>query len=202
MIDQPSGTRPRVVLIGPPGAGKSTVARILGHRLDLPVRDTDTDVESLAGRSISDIFVEDGEAHFRTLERVAVATALAEHPGVLALGGGAVLDPLTEQLLLRYGSDGGVVVFLDVSLAHAAPRVGFNTARPLLLGNPRAQWQALMDARRPVYQRVATVRVLTDDARPNQVAAQIVEALDPASDPTPDPASDPTPDPTQGAAGA
>ncbi|MCU1431897.1 MAG: Shikimate kinase [Actinotalea sp.] len=186
---------PRVVLVGPPGSGKSTVSRSLAHRLGMTARDTDADVEALTGRSISDIFVEDGEARFRELERAAVAAALAEHEGVLALGGGAVMDPLTEQALLDYAEVGGVVVFLDVSLAQAAPRVGFNTARPLLLGNPRAQWQALMEARRPVYSRVATLHVQTDHLRPTQVAAQIAETLAgaerPIGAPRPDrPASD------------
>jgi shikimate kinase len=164
---------PRVVLIGPPGSGKSTVAAALAERWQLAVRDTDTDVEKVAGKSIAEIFVEDGEPAFRALERDAVARALAEHDGVLALGGGAVLDPLTDAALTDYAAGGGVVVFLDVSLAHAAPRVGFNQSRPLLLGNPRAQWQALMDARRPVYERLALVGVVTDGRRPVDVAELI-----------------------------
>lgn len=171
---------PRVVLVGPPGSGKSTVGRSLAHLLGVEVRDTDSDVERVAGKSISDIFVVDGEPRFRELEREAVARALSEHDGVLALGGGAVLDPRTEQALTEYADRGGVVVFLDVSLAQAAPRVGFSTARPLLLGNPRAQWQSLMEARRPVYGRVATMHVVTDHLRPAEVAAQIVGALTPA----------------------
>jgi shikimate kinase/3-dehydroquinate synthase len=126
---------------------------------------------------VSDIFVESGEETFRELERAAVRRALAEHDGVLALGGGAVLDESTQQLLMDYATGGGVVVFLDVTLAHAAPRVGFNQSRPLLLGNPRAQWQALMEARRPVYERLATVRVLTDAQRPTDVAELIEKEL-------------------------
>jgi len=169
---------PRVVLIGPPGAGKSSVARALTERLGLTVRDTDADVEAHAGRPISDIFVTDGEPRFRELERSAVQDALTEHDGVLALGGGAVLDPATERALMDYRAAGGVVVFLDVSLTAAAPRVGLNTSRPLLLGNPRAQWRALMEARRPVYERLATTRILTDDLRPHQVADQIVTTLE------------------------
>ncbi|WP_258723181.1 shikimate kinase [Cellulomonas sp. NS3] len=171
---------PRVVLVGPPGAGKSTVAAALGTLWSLPVRDTDTDVEAGAGRSIREIFVDDGEAAFRTLEREAVARALDEHRGVLALGGGAVLDPGTQEALADYRAGGGSVVFLDVSLAHAAPRVGLNQARPLLLGNPRAQWLALMEARRPVYTAVSTLRVSTDGLRPRAVAELIDDHLDPA----------------------
>ncbi|MGN8245526.1 shikimate kinase [Cellulomonas soli] len=168
---------PRVVLVGPPGAGKSTVAAALADRWHLQVRDTDADVEAVAGKSIADLFVEDGEPHFRELERAAVARALDEHEGVLALGGGAVLDESTQEALGLYTAGGGVVVFLDVSLAHAAPRVGLNQARPLLLGNPRARWQALMEARRPVYERLATLRVSTDGLRPVDVAEQIEQGL-------------------------
>lgn len=170
--------RPVAVLIGPPGSGKSTVARSLAGRLGTTSRDTDEDVERAAGCSVADVFVTQGEGAFRVMERAAVATALAEHDGVLALGGGAVLDAETQALLAAYVEQGGTVVFLDVSLAHAAPRVGLNQARPLLLGNPRARWAELMTARRPVYQRLATVRVDTDGRRPVQVAAEIAGHLD------------------------
>jgi shikimate kinase len=169
---------PRVVLIGPPGAGKSSVSRALAARLGIAARDTDADVEAAAGRPISDIFVADGEPAFRELERAAVQTALAEHDGVLALGGGAVLDPATEEALVDYRAGGGHVVFLDVSLTAAAPRVGLNTSRPLLVGNPRAQWRALMAARRPTYERLANQRVLTDELRPGQVAEQIIASME------------------------
>jgi shikimate kinase len=170
-------TGPVVVLVGPPGAGKSTVGRALAAQLGVHLRDTDADIERSAGKPIREIFVDDGEPHFRTLERAAVARALADHDGVLALGGGAVMDPLTEADLAEYAARGGVVVFLDVSLAHAAPRVGFNQARPLLVGNPRAQWQALMERRRPVYQRVSTLAVSTDGRTAGQVARTIAASL-------------------------
>lgn len=165
------------MLVGPPGSGKSTVGAALAERWGVAVRDTDADVEASAGKPITEIFVDDGEPAFRALEREAVAAAVAEHTGVLALGGGAVLDASTQEVLARYRAAGGAVVFLDVSLAHAAPRVGFNRSRPLLLGNPRAQWQALMDARRPVYEAVSTVRVLTDGLRPGAVAQAVETAL-------------------------
>ncbi|MCL3862841.1 shikimate kinase [Actinotalea sp. K2] len=195
MTGAPHG--PRAVLVGPPGSGKSTVARALAALWHVTSRDTDEDVEAVAGKSISEIFVVDGEPRFRELEREAVTTALATHDGVLALGGGAVLDPHTEQALHAYTDAGGMVVFLDVSLAQAAPRVGFNTSRPLLLGNPRAQWQALMDARRPVYDRVSTLHVVTDGVRPGQVAAKIAEH---ARAQQPDAEQVPPPDPTSSAA--
>lgn len=141
------------------------------------LRDTDDDVQVVAGKKVAEIFVEDGEPHFRELEREAVARALTEHDGVLALGGGAVMDPRTEAALLDYRGQGGVVVFLDVTLAAAVPRVGLNQSRPLLLGSPRKQWLELMNTRRPVYERVADHTVLTDDRAPRDVAREIKEQL-------------------------
>jgi shikimate kinase len=163
---------PKVVLVGPMGAGKSTVGTLLAEAWDLEARDTDADVEALEGRSVSDIFVDSGEAHFRDLERKAVAEALATHSGVLSLGGGAVLDPATRELLT-----GHTVVFLRVGLAEAVKRVGLGSSRPLLLGNVRARIKALLDERTPVYESVATLTVDTDGKGPAEVAAEITGAL-------------------------
>lgn len=165
-------TGPRVVLIGPMGAGKSTVAALLGEAWGVPVRDTDADVEAAEGRSVSDIFVDSGEAHFRAVEAAAVAEALGAHDGVLALGGGAVLDPDTRALLA-----GHTVVFLRVGLGDAVKRVGLGTSRPLLLGNVRSRIKALLDERTPVYESVATLVVETDGRSAEDVAAEIIEAL-------------------------
>jgi shikimate kinase len=161
-----------IVLIGPMGAGKTTVGSLVAARLGTTVRDTDHDVEATTGRAISEIFVDDGEAAFRALERAAVAEALATHDGVLALGGGAVLDPGTRELLA--GHD---VVFLRVGLADAVKRVGLGVGRPLLLGNVRARIKTLLDERSPVYESVATLVVDTDGRSPEDVAEEIVAAL-------------------------
>jgi len=163
-------TGPRVVLVGPMGAGKTTVAGLLAEVWGVAVRDTDADVEAAEGRSVSDIFVDSGEARFRELEAAAVADALATHEGVLALGGGAVLDPATRELLT-----GQRVVFLRVGLSDAVKRVGLGSSRPLLLGNVRARVKALLDERTPIYESVATWVVDTDGRTPEDVTAEIVE---------------------------
>jgi shikimate kinase len=169
-----SASRPRAVLVGPPGAGKSTVGRLLADALGVGFRDTDADVEEATGSMVADLFVDHGEAYFRDQEREAVLRALVEHDGVLALGGGAVLDPRTRAALL-----GHHVVFLDVSLADAAARVGLNRDRPLLVGNVRGQLKALLDERRPLYEEVATVTVSTDGRDAAVVAAEVLSLLDP-----------------------
>ncbi|MFD8599865.1 shikimate kinase [Kitasatospora sp. NPDC059646] len=164
---------PVVVLVGPPGSGKSTVGRVLAERLGLPFRDTDEDIERTAGKPIPEIFVDEGEPHFRQLERAAVAAAATEFSGVLALGGGAVTADATRELLAPLP-----VVFLEVALADAVKRVGLDAPRPLLAVNPRARWRELMEARRPLYLEVATAVVDTQDRTPEQVADAVLEALE------------------------
>lgn len=169
---------PTVVLCGPPGSGKTATGRVLATLLGLPFHDTDEAIVASVGRSIADIFVEDGEPAFRALERAEVARALEHERGVLAVGGGAVMDPATEQRLR-----GHAVVFLDVAPADAARRVGLDaTARPMLAVTPRAAWRELMAQRRQTYRRVGTIHVDTTGRTPPQVAELVAAAL---SEPSP-----------------
>ena len=164
--------QPVAVLVGTMGAGKTTVGRLLADALGVEFLDSDHAVEAQAGKPVQEIFVDDGEAAFRALERTAVAAALDEHDGVLALGGGAVLRPETRDLLADVP-----VVFLRVGLSDAVKRVGLGAGRPLLLGNVRSRIKALLDERTPVYESVATHVVDTDGRLPLEVAADIQELL-------------------------
>jgi shikimate kinase len=166
--------RPLVVLVGPPGAGKSTVATLLASRWGVTSCDTDDLVEQRAGKPIAEIFLDDGEPTFRALEQSAVEEALSSQRGVVALGGGAVAARATRALLSRHR-----VVFLDVGLAAAASRVGLGVTRPLLLGNVRSQLKTLLDARRPLYQEVSQLSVPTDDLPAEAVADKVEQHVHP-----------------------
>ena len=174
--DQPTDNQPgqpTAILIGPPGAGKTTVGALLADRLGVAYLDTDVSVEAVAGKSVADIFVEDGEPVFRKLEHEAVAAALGGHDGVVGLGGGAVLDERTQVLLA-----GRPVVYLETGFPELAKRVGLDRARPLLIGiNPRAQLKTLLDQRRPVYAGLARITVTTDGREPDQIADEIAALL-------------------------
>jgi shikimate kinase len=164
-------TVPVVVLVGPMGAGKSTVGQLLAERLGVGYRDTDEDIVSEQGCTIAEIFVDEGEPAFRALEKQAVLRALAEHEGVLALGGGAILDEGTRAALA-----GLTVVYLSMDVEEAVRRTGLNAARPLLAVNPRRQWRELMEARRHLYEEVATVVVATDARTPEEVTQALLES--------------------------
>jgi shikimate kinase len=161
---------PRVILIGPPGAGKSSVGKSLARLLNDKFVDTDTVIAEQEKQSIGEIFVDKGEPYFREIEEQVLLKQLDDHTGVLSLGGGAPLSTVAQGAIKASGSP---VVFLD----GAAPRVGFNRDRPLLLGNPRAQWQELMNVRRPVYESLAHHQLLTDKLTPNEAATAIVTLL-------------------------
>ncbi|MFL6141948.1 MAG: shikimate kinase [Labedaea sp.] len=164
---------PVVVLVGPPGSGKTTVGKGVADAVALPFRDTDADIVATAGKAISAIFTEDGEPAFRAAEERAVRIALDEHAGVLALGGGAVLSAETRARLA-----GHPVVFLNVGLAEGLRRTGLSVARPLLAGvNPRATFRQLLEARLPLYRAVARVEVITDRRAPGQVVREVLDAL-------------------------
>ena len=164
--------RPALVLVGPPGAGKTTGGRLAASRLGLAFRDTDDDVEARAGKPVAEVFVDEGEAAFRALERDVVAEALATHYGVLSLGGGAVLAEPTRALL-----GGHRVVFLSVGLADAVARIGLGQSRPVLALNPRATLRELLAARLPLYREVARAEVVTDGRTPAQVLDDVLDVL-------------------------
>ena len=160
------------MLVGAPGSGKTTIGRLLARNLEVDFRDTDADIEAVAGRTISDIFVEEGEASFRDRETAALREALEQCDGVLSLGGGIVLRPENRALLATQP-----VVWLEVTLADAADRVGLATSRPVLLGNVRGRLMELLQERTPFYTEVARYRVSTHLKKPSEIAHEIETML-------------------------
>ena len=164
----------RIVLIGAPGSGKTTVGVALAAHLQWPFVDTDALIEMKESKKITDLFVDNGEEYFRNVEFETLKEVLQETSAVISLGGGAPISQPAQDALVASDS---TIVFLDVSLATAAPRVGFNRDRPLLLGNPRAQWQALSDQRRPIYEKLATQSIKVDDMTVDEIVAIIESNL-------------------------
>lgn len=162
-----------IVFVGPPGSGKSTVGRALAQKLNRNFVDTDAVIEETTGKKIADIFLINGEEEFRRIEREVVLSALQSQDSVISLGGGSVLDENVQSALSSLPE----VIFLDVSISNAAPRVGFNRDRPLLLGNPRQQWIALMEKRRPIYERIATRTISTDNRKAHEIVAELLPEL-------------------------
>lgn len=167
---------PRIILIGPPGAGKTSIGRSLARSLRIAFADTDTLIEADQGKAISQIFIDDGEPAFRRIEERICLGALLKEDGVLSLGGGAVLTKSVQDAIRSSGAE---VIFLDVSLKVAAPRIGFNRDRPLLLNNPRQQWQILMDARRPVYEGLSTLVFDVEERTVHQVVKELLPKVSP-----------------------
>ena len=166
---------PRIILIGPMGSGKTTVGNALATDLGSHFRDTDEMIVAQSGREISDIFIEDGEEAFRALEKIILRTALLEDGAVLSLGGGACVS-LDAQSALR--ASGAFIVYLKISLSQVSSRVGFNQGRPLLMGNPRAQWQSLMNVRAPIYEGLASYVVEVDNKSVSDIVDEIAFAYD------------------------
>jgi len=164
----------KVVLIGPPGAGKSTIGKALAKEIATEFIDSDSEIERITGKKISDIFVEEGEAVFRKTEVEVVTALLDGFEGVIALGGGAPINTQIQEALTGVEYP---IIFIDVSISQAANRIGFNKDRPLLLINPRQQWMNLMSERRPIYEKLASQTVNSDSQKPHEVAKLISDKL-------------------------
>ena len=164
----------KIVLIGPPGAGKTSIGKALSKELELAFIDSDAEIERISGKTISEIFVDHGETVFRKTEVETVTRILAEFEGVVALGGGAPINPEIQKVLLNSEYP---VIFIDVSISQAANRIGFNKDRPLLMINPRQQWLHLMSERRPIYEKLATITVSSDNSKPAEVAKTITDKI-------------------------
>ncbi|MGA1158849.1 MAG: shikimate kinase [Candidatus Nanopelagicaceae bacterium] len=163
----------KVILIGPPGSGKTSIGKLLAKKKNLIHVDTDQEIETKTGRKISDIFLEDGESGFRKIEREVVLQSLELDSAVISLGGGSILDGEVSKKLENEKN----VVYLEVSISNAAPRVGFNTDRPLLVANPRQQWLRLFEQRRDIYESLGRFRVSTDNKKPKLVVEEILEFI-------------------------
>jgi len=165
---------PRVIFIGPMGSGKSTIGKSVALALGLPFRDTDTIIEEVEGMDVSQIFIDKGEDYFRTVEKKVLRDELLSDGSVLALGGGAPIS-VDAQSALKVSS--APVVYLDISLASVAPRIGFNRDRPLLLHNPRGQWQTLMEARRPVYESIANFVIDVNGKSQKEIVNEVLGVI-------------------------
>jgi shikimate kinase len=165
---------PKIILIGPMGAGKTTIGQLLAQRLNLEFRDTDQIIEAQERREISQIFLDEGEEAFRVIEKRVLRQELLSDGTVLSLGGGAPIS-LDAQSALRAVSSR--VIFLDISLSTVAPRIGFNRDRPLLLNNPRGQWQTLMEERRPIYQSISDMTINVDDKSEEDIVEIVLSSL-------------------------
>lgn len=165
---------PRVIFIGPMGSGKSTIGKSVALALGVPFRDTDTIIEEVEGMDVSQIFIDKGEDYFRTVEKKVLRDELLSDGSVLALGGGAPIS-VDAQSALKVSS--APVVYLDISLASVAPRIGFNRDRPLLLHNPRGQWQTLMEARRPIYESIANFVIDVNGKSQKEIVNEVLGVI-------------------------
>ena len=168
---------PRVILIGPMGSGKTTIGSLLAEKLGLAFRDTDHLIEEQEEKPVSQILLDQGEDVFRAIEKKVLRDELLTDGTVLSLGGGAPIS-IDAQSALRAISS--YIIFLDISLSTVVPRIGFNRDRPLLLNNPRGQWQTLMEARRPIYEALADVTINVDDKSEEEIVTIALSSLEEA----------------------
>ena len=161
-----------LVLVGIPGAGKTTVGKLLSDALNLPFVDSDLEIQTRTGKSVAQIFTQDGEKFFRELEARTVSEILSSNNQVVSLGGGALGNEQTRDLVKQQ-----TVIWLVASLSGAVSRIGLNRNRPLLLGNVRGQLSDLMKIREPIYREVSTYSIDTSDLRPDEVVAEIIKVL-------------------------
>lgn len=168
---------PRVILIGPMGSGKTTIGSLLAEKLGLNFRDTDHLIEEQEGKTVSQIFLDQGEDAFRAIEKRVLREELLTDGTVLSLGGGAPISIDAQSALRAIASH---IIFLDISLSTVAPRIGFNRDRPLLLNNPRGQWQTLMEARRPIYEAIADATINVDDKSEEEIVTIALSSLEEA----------------------
>jgi shikimate kinase len=165
---------PKVILIGPMGSGKTTIGSLLAEKLGLNFRDTDHLIEEQEEKTVSQIFLDQGEDAFRAIEKRVLREELLTDGTVLSLGGGAPISIDAQSALRAIASH---IIFLDISLSTVAPRIGFNRDRPLLLNNPRGQWQTLMEARRPIYEAVADTIINVDDKSEEEIVTIALTSL-------------------------
>lgn len=168
---------PKVILIGPMGSGKTTIGSLLAEKLGLNFRDTDHLIEEQEGKTVSQIFLDQGEDAFRVIEKRVLREELLTDGTVLSLGGGAPISIDAQSALRAIASH---IIFLDISLSTVAPRIGFNRDRPLLLNNPRGQWQTLMEARRPIYEAIADATINVDDKSEEEIVTIALSSLEEA----------------------
>jgi len=168
---------PRVILIGPMGSGKTTIGSLLAQKLGLSFRDTDHLIEEQEEKTVSQIFLDQGEDAFRAIEKRVLREELLTDGTVLSLGGGAPISIDAQSALRAIASH---IIFLDISLSTVAPRIGFNRDRPLLLNNPRGQWQSLMEARRPIYESIADATINVDDKSEEEIVTIVLSSLEEA----------------------
>jgi len=161
----------RAILIGPPGSGKSSVGKALSRELSTSFADTDELIVEREGKSIPEIFAQEGESGFREIEAKVVVEALGANIGVLALGGGSILSSEVREEIKRSQAE---VILLRVGLTNVLARISGKSDRPLVSQNPQEQWLAIINEREPYYSDLATLEISTDNKKPYEVARELM----------------------------